>query len=213
MSRAVASDEVIDIFAAAGLKKPDLSILSDEFLADVVAIQRRMVEELGQRLARLEGCHLQHRGLEMDQRLRAVPHRPGALGSQAQQPHQVLGIVTQGEHGGVGLGQVAADVVFEQLEPLFAFLFIDGNKGLFVAMPSRKLHDRCPACAGKNHIRARFCNDCGHRLKEGRGDLDDRGRVYVGSGDGHLYALDRTTGDVVWTFAADDPSVTGAYTR
>jgi outer membrane protein assembly factor BamB len=41
--------------------------------------------------------------------------------------------------------------------------------------------------------------------------LDDRGRVYVGSGDGHLYALDRTTGDVVWTFAADDPSVTGAY--
>ena len=35
MSRAVASDEVIDIFAAAGLKKPDISILSDEFLAEV----------------------------------------------------------------------------------------------------------------------------------------------------------------------------------
>ena len=54
---------------------------------------------------------------------------------------------------------------------------IDGNKGLFVAMPSRKLHDRCPSCAGKNHIRARFCNDCGHRLREGRGDMDERGRV------------------------------------
>ena len=35
ISRAVASDEVVDIFAAAGLKKPDISVLSDEFLADV----------------------------------------------------------------------------------------------------------------------------------------------------------------------------------
>lgn len=35
VSRAIASDEVVDIFAAAGLKKPDISILSDEFLADV----------------------------------------------------------------------------------------------------------------------------------------------------------------------------------
>ena len=31
----MASDEVVDIFAAAGLKKPDISILSDEFLAEV----------------------------------------------------------------------------------------------------------------------------------------------------------------------------------
>ena len=35
ISRAVSSDEVVDIFAAAGLKKPDISILSDEFLAEV----------------------------------------------------------------------------------------------------------------------------------------------------------------------------------
>lgn len=35
VSRAVSSGEVVDIFAAAGLKKPDISILSDEFLADV----------------------------------------------------------------------------------------------------------------------------------------------------------------------------------
>ena len=35
VSRALISDEVIDIFAAAGLKKPDISILSDEFLAEV----------------------------------------------------------------------------------------------------------------------------------------------------------------------------------
>jgi len=35
VSRAVASDQVIDIFSAAGLKAPDISILSDEFLAEV----------------------------------------------------------------------------------------------------------------------------------------------------------------------------------
>jgi len=54
---------------------------------------------------------------------------------------------------------------------------IDGSRGLFVAMPSRKLHDRCSSCAGKNHIRARYCNDCGSRLPDGRGDVDERGRV------------------------------------
>jgi type I restriction enzyme R subunit len=35
ISRAIASDKVVDIFAAAGLKRPDISILSDEFLAEV----------------------------------------------------------------------------------------------------------------------------------------------------------------------------------
>jgi type I restriction enzyme R subunit len=43
ISRAVASDEVIDIFKAAGLKKPDISILSDEFLADVQNMPQRNV--------------------------------------------------------------------------------------------------------------------------------------------------------------------------
>ena len=41
VSRAVASDEVVDIFSAAGLKKPDLSILSDEFLAEVRGLPQR----------------------------------------------------------------------------------------------------------------------------------------------------------------------------
>jgi type I restriction enzyme R subunit len=35
ISKAIVSDKVIDIFAAAGLEKPDISILSDEFLAEV----------------------------------------------------------------------------------------------------------------------------------------------------------------------------------
>jgi len=35
LSRAVVTDEVIDVFAAAGLRKPEISILSDAFLAEV----------------------------------------------------------------------------------------------------------------------------------------------------------------------------------
>ncbi len=35
ISRAVAPEGVVDIFAAAGLQKPDISILSDQFLAEV----------------------------------------------------------------------------------------------------------------------------------------------------------------------------------
>ena len=35
ISKAIISDRVIDIFAAAGLKKPNISILSDEFLAEM----------------------------------------------------------------------------------------------------------------------------------------------------------------------------------
>ena len=31
---------------------------------------------------------------------------------------------------------------------------IEGHKGAFIAMPSRKLTDRCPKCGGKNHIMA-----------------------------------------------------------
>lgn len=35
LSKAIISDRVIDVFEAAGLKKPDISILSDDFLASV----------------------------------------------------------------------------------------------------------------------------------------------------------------------------------
>jgi len=41
VSRAVAADDVVDIFSAAGLKKPDISILSDEFLAGVKTLPHK----------------------------------------------------------------------------------------------------------------------------------------------------------------------------
>ena len=55
VSRAVASDGVLDIFAAAGLKKPDVSILSEEFLAEVRGMRRRnLAVELLQKLLKSE---------------------------------------------------------------------------------------------------------------------------------------------------------------
>jgi type I restriction enzyme, R subunit len=43
VDRAVVSDGIIDVFDAAGIKKPDISILSDEFLAEVRGMERKNV--------------------------------------------------------------------------------------------------------------------------------------------------------------------------
>src|SRR5204863_7199605 len=51
VSRAVASAGVVDIFAAAGLAKPDISILSEQFLAEVKGMpQRNLALELLRKL-------------------------------------------------------------------------------------------------------------------------------------------------------------------
>ena len=52
---------------------------------------------------------------------------------------------------------------------------IDGTEGAFVAMPSRKMTEKCRRCSCKNSMRAKFCNDCGGKLPAVRSD-DDKGR-------------------------------------
>ena len=42
---------------------------------------------------------------------------------------------------------------------------IEGNKGLFVAMPSRKLKNPCSKCGHSNVVRSKFCNECGTALE------------------------------------------------
>ncbi len=55
VSNAIVSEDVVDIFAAAGLKKPDISILSDGFLAEIQAMpQRNLAVELLQKLLKGE---------------------------------------------------------------------------------------------------------------------------------------------------------------
>jgi stage V sporulation protein G len=54
---------------------------------------------------------------------------------------------------------------------------IEGTNGLFVAMPSRKMSDHCERCGGKNHLRARYCNNCGEQLPDERAKQDVKGRM------------------------------------
>lgn len=55
VSNAIVSEDVVDIFAAAGLKKPDISILSDDFLAEIRSMpQRNLAVELLQKLLKGE---------------------------------------------------------------------------------------------------------------------------------------------------------------
>jgi len=56
---------------------------------------------------------------------------------------------------------------------------IDGSRGVFVAMPSRKITDHCPKCRGKNTVSSRFCCECGCKLDTRRGSLDIHGRIQL----------------------------------
>jgi len=58
---------------------------------------------------------------------------------------------------------------------------IEGLKGPFIAMPSRKVTGRCHKCGDKNHLKAHFCNNCGHKLDPPQALDDGRGRprLYV----------------------------------
>src|SRR5271168_1968423 len=73
--------------------------------------------------------------------------------------------------------QAFCSVTFDDAFVVRDLKIIEGTKGSFVAMPSRKLTDRCHGCGCKNHLRARFCNQCGSKLDEDRATRDADGRV------------------------------------
>src|SRR5262245_42657696 len=73
--------------------------------------------------------------------------------------------------------QAFCSVTFDDAFVIRDLKIIEGTKGSFVAMPSRKLTDRCPQCGTKNHLRGRYCNNCGSRLNEDRATRDTEGRA------------------------------------
>lgn len=54
-----------------------------------------------------------------------------------------------------------ATVTFDNVFVVRNIKVIEGKKGLFVAMPSRKMKESCPRCGFKNVMRSKFCNNCG----------------------------------------------------
>jgi type I restriction enzyme R subunit len=121
VSGAVASDGILDVFAAAGLKNPDISILSDEFLADVrnlphknlavELLQKLLNDEIKQRSKR----HLvQSRsfGAMLEQSLRRYQNR--AI-EAAQVIEELIGLAKQikeAERRGEELGLSEDEIAF-----------------------------------------------------------------------------------------------------
>lgn len=68
-------------------------------------------------------------------------------------------------------------ITFDECFVIRDLKIIEGNSGPFVAMPSRKLTMHCRSCNSKNHLRARYCNNCGKRQASDKYDFDDHGRA------------------------------------
>src|SRR6266446_156919 len=106
-------------------------------------------------------------------------------------PHWSLECATEKRRTPVEITEVRIKLMEDNNERLLAFCsvtfddafvvrdlkIIEGAKGSFVAMPSRKLTDRCTQCGCKNHLRARHCNQCGQKLDEERAIRDADGRA------------------------------------
>jgi len=77
--------------------------------------------------------------------------------------------------------QAFCSVTFDHSFVIRDLKIIQGTKGSFVAMPSRKLTDRCPNCEVKNHLRAAYCNGCGASLDTERAvdETDGRAKLYA----------------------------------
>ena len=57
-----------------------------------------------------------------------------------------------------------ATLTFDNMFVVRNVKVIEGTKGLFVAMPSRKLKEPCPKCSFRNMVRSKYCNNCGSVL-------------------------------------------------
>ena len=77
--------------------------------------------------------------------------------------------------------QAFCSITFDACFVIRDLKIIQGAKGAFVAMPSRKLSDRCPRCGNKNHLRSNFCSQCGTKLDPERvsKDFDGRAKLYA----------------------------------
>lgn len=57
-----------------------------------------------------------------------------------------------------------ATVTFDDSFVVRDIKIIQGNKGYFVAMPSRKLKESCSKCGQRNAVRSKYCSQCGSNL-------------------------------------------------
>src|ERR1700741_5147947 len=77
--------------------------------------------------------------------------------------------------------QAFCSITFDDMFVIRDLKIIEGAKGFFVAMPSRKLTDRFHNWGTKNHLGSRFGNQCGCRPDENRAlrDADGRAKLHA----------------------------------
>ncbi len=140
ISQAMVSDEVIDVFAAAGLKKPDISILSDDFLAEVRDMpQRNLAVELLQKLLKGEiGTRLRKNVVQarsfadlLEQSLRRYQNRAIETAKVIEELIQLAKDMRAAERRGEELGLTDDEVAFyDALETNDSAVKIMGDEAL-----------------------------------------------------------------------------------
>ena len=58
-----------------------------------------------------------------------------------------------------------ATITFDDCFVVRDIKIIEGSKGCFVAMPSRRVKEPCSRCHHRNVVRSRYCNQCGANLE------------------------------------------------
>ncbi|MBB74519.1 MAG: stage V sporulation protein G [Planctomycetaceae bacterium] len=76
--------------------------------------------------------------------------------------------------------QAFCSITFDNCFVVRDLKIIEGPNGPFVAMPSRRLTAHCPKCSCKNHLRAKYCNQCSVRLPSSFGrETGGRTKLYA----------------------------------
>ncbi len=121
ISRAVSPDGVIDIFAAAGLEKPDISILSDEFLAEMRGMpQRNLAVELLQKLLKGEMASRRRKNVVqarsfaemLEQSLRRYQNRAVEAAQVIEELIELARRMREADRRGVDLGLTDDELAF-----------------------------------------------------------------------------------------------------
>jgi type I restriction enzyme, R subunit len=121
ISKSVASEGVIDIFSAAGLNKPDISVLSDEFLAEIKGLpQKNLAVELLEKLIRgevktkLKRNKVQERAFSemLDNALRNYKNRAIETAKVIEELIKMAKDINQAHKRGVDLGLSEDELAF-----------------------------------------------------------------------------------------------------
>jgi type I restriction enzyme R subunit len=121
ISRAIVPEGMVDIFAAAGLQKPDISILSEEFLAEVQGMpQRNLAVEILQRLLQSEIRQQRRKNLVqarsfsemLEQTLRRYQNRAIETAQVIEELIQLAREMRQASERGKQLGLSDAELAF-----------------------------------------------------------------------------------------------------